>query len=162
MFPVSRKVDPNSKSLSNDDKLYLIQRGLLPTSVMSAEEQRKLVDPDQSSLSLEDRANTGDVNTANLTVDQLEQMLEEARARDAAVDTTALMKPAGAAAAAADEEDEEELTPPYDQYSKAQLIAELQNRNENRAEDDQWLLSGNKDELIARLEEDDSEDDEEE
>lgn len=161
---MSREVDPNAKNLSDDDKIYLIQRGLMPTSVMSVQEQRKLVDPDLASLSLEERANTGDVNTDNLSIEQLEELLEARRAAEVK-DPRELMKPAGEAAATRDGDDEDEsdgepLEPPYDQYTNAQLRAELDRRNEDRDEDEKLPLSGSKAELVSRLEEDDSEDDE--
>lgn len=43
----------------------------------------------------------------------------------------------------------------YDTWSKDELKSEIDNRNEDRDEDDQMAVSGTKAELIARLREDD-------
>ena len=162
---MSRDVDPNAKNLSDDDKLYLAQRGQLPTDVMSVEDQRKLLDPSGAGPSVLELGNTGTV--ATMTTDELEAELERRRAEvvDPKKLADLMTNPGGLKGAEADEEDEDDgpLEAPYDQYSKAKLSAELARRNEERDEDDQLALSGNKQELVDRLDEDDaSEDDEEE
>lgn len=164
---MSRKVDPTAKNLSDDDKRYLVQRGLVSDSTMPVSEQRKLVDPDLPSL--EDRANTGDVNTANLSIEDLERLLKAKRAEQDAVEPKSLFGSAsGATPEEEDDEDEdEEISAPYDGYVKSQLSAEIARRNEGRDEDDQITVEppANKAEFIAALEADDeaqSEDDEDE
>lgn len=150
---MSRKID--LQNLSDDDKIYLAQRGQLSTDVASVAEQRELLDPERDVLSLDQRANTGDVNTSNLTIDQLEALLAEKRA--ALVDPATLMGKSAEAAATADEDEEGEG---YDDFSKADLIIEIQARNEARDADNQLPIVGNKAELRAVLEADDAEDDE--
>ena len=152
---MSRAIDMSGDlaSLSYEDKQYLSQRGLLPTSVASIEEQREM-NKTADQLPLEERANTGDVNAQGLTIEQLEELLEAKRAEMEATDTEALFGQEGVDAV---EQDEDEITPPYDRYTNAQLTGELARRNEDRDEDDQLSLTGNKAELVARLEEDDKE-----
>lgn len=162
---MSRQVDPNAKNLSAEDKAYLVQRGSLSPSTMSIEEQRKLVDPEQNTLSLDERANTGDVNTANLSIDELEALLAEKRAEAEAVDPKKLMSNESGTAADGDDEDDEDDEPleaPYDQYTNAQLRAEIDRRNETREDEDKLSLSGTKPELVERLTEDDDEDEDNE
>lgn len=155
---MSREVDPNSSNLSTDDKIYLIQRGQMPTSVMSVEEQRKLVDPDSNTLALEDRANTGDVNTSSLSIDELEELLAARRAEQDAVDPASLFG-SQSGPADDDDDDDDEVVAPYDQYSKATLYAEVQRRNEDRDDEDKIVVPapGNKPEYVTALEEDDEE-----
>lgn len=149
---MSREIDMDN--LSEDDKVYLAQRAQLPASVMPVDEQRRLLDPEQGTLSLEQRANTGTVNTANLTVEQLEELLAERRAQQD--DPQSLMKLSGEAAATAETSEEEE-DEGYAGLKKGQLIALIQERNEGRPEDEQLDTTGNKSELIALLEADDAE-----
>lgn len=155
---MSREIDPNKKNLTEDEKKYLAQRGLLPTSVMSTEEQRQLLDPENDALSLEERANTGTVNTANLTVEQLEEELERRRAEaeeqrvkhESETDDE-------------DEEDDSEEEADYSSWNKAQLQAEIDSRNEGRADDAKIAPASDKNkDLVAALEEDDASEDEEE
>jgi hypothetical protein len=57
-----------------------------------------------------------------------------------------------------DEESEEvEEAPPYEQWKKAELIDEVNERNAGREDDDKIDSSGTKDELVARLYADDEE-----
>ena len=156
---MSRKID--MENLSDDDKLYLAQRDLLPLEVMDEEEQRKLLDPEQYNVPLIQIANTGDVNLGLVTIEELEAELEKRREVQDAVDPTTLMKSEGiegARAAEADEDEEDDDTVlPYDQWKKVDLIQELQARNEDRDEDSQFPLGGNVKQLIALLVEDDKE-----
>lgn len=151
---MSREIDMSGDlaSLSHEDQVYLAQRGLLPTSAVSLEKQRAMLTVGE--LSLEERANTGDANTANLTIEELEELLEAKRAEAAADDPAKAFGKEGVEAA---ETAEDEVLPPYDRYTNAQLTAELIRRNEERDEDDQLPIAGNKAELVARLEADDEE-----
>jgi hypothetical protein len=149
---MSRKIDMDN--LDDDDKLYLAQRGQLPTDVMSREEQRLLLNPEEANQATM-LANTGTANTAGLTTEQLEEELERRRAAEV-TDPRTLFGQEGVAGALAGEEDEDTLEPPYDQYTKSELLAELSRRNDNREDDNQLPLSGNKDDLVARLDEDDA------
>jgi len=156
---VSREID-TSKSLSDDDKLYLAQRGQLSTDVMSVQEQRELLDPENAGPSTLQLANTGTV--ATMTVEELEAALADKRKAHEETDPQKLFtNPGGLAGAAAssdsDEDDEEALEAPYDQYTKGELSAELIRRNETRSDDDQLPISGTKQELVDALDEDDSE-----
>src|SRR6478672_2600182 len=90
---MSRVIDMDN--LDEDDKLYLAQRGQLPTDVASVEEQRQMLDPEAQALALEDRANTGDVNLANVSKEYLEAELARRREAEAEVDTLALMSKEG-------------------------------------------------------------------
>lgn len=155
---MSRQIDTSDPSkLSDEDKAYLAQRGELSTDVMSVQEQQALLSPDY--IPLPQRANTGDVNSANLSVEQLEKMLEEARAKQDAVKPKELLKPEGEEAATADEEEDDgTIAPPYDQYTRGQLLAEIEERNADRAEEDEISPEDNKKaSLISALEADDSE-----
>lgn len=142
---MSRKIDMDK--LSDDDKLYLAQRGELPTDVMSDEDQRKLLDPEQGRQTLDQIANTGDVNLAGVTVEELEAELEKRREVQEDVNPQKLLKPEGKEAALAEETDR-----PYSDWSKAELSTEIIARNEQRPEDDQLHTGGTKSELIAVLE----------
>lgn len=157
---MSREVDPYASNLSTDDKIYLIQRAKMPTDVMSVADQRKLVDLD--AVPLDERANTGDVNTANLSIDQLEELLAARRAEAEEVEPKKLFSNESGTASD-DDEDSEPLEPPYNQYTNPQLRAEIERRNSELDEDDEKLaLTGTKDELVARLEEDDADDEDDE
>lgn len=157
---MAREIDMSDPdSWDDDDVLYLAQRAELPLSYMEEGEQRKLLSHD--TLLVEDRANTGDANTDNLTIEQLEDLLEKRRAEAEAVHPPDLFTPEGLAGAQDDDEDGElePLEPPYDQYKKAQLSAELERRNEEREieeGDEGYLnLSGTNVDLETRLYEDD-------
>ena len=159
---MSREVDPNAKNLSDDDKLYLAQRAQLPTSVMSVEDQRKLLDPESAGPSTLELANTGTV--ATMTVEELEAALEQKRAEMEGTDTKALFtNPGGLEGASASDDDDESsdrISGDYDEYNKGQLSAEIAARNEEREDDADYepmALSGSKAELVQRLEEDDEE-----
>jgi hypothetical protein len=54
-----------------------------------------------------------------------------------------------------DEEAENEELPPYEAYTKAELIDEINDRNKERADDDKIDASGKKEDLVARLYADD-------
>lgn len=158
---MSRKVDPNSTSLSEEDKRYLAQRAQLPTTVLSVEEQRQLLDPEQNALSLENRANTGDVNTANISTEDLERELEARRkAQDAVVPKELFGSTSGAAPDEDEDEDDDALEPPYDAegVTKAMLLTEINRRNQGRDDEDKISVVGTKPELAAALAEDDDED----
>lgn len=148
---MSRKID--MENLSQDDKVYLAQRGLLSTDIASVEEQRSWLDPEANARTLDQIANTGDVNVANLTTEELEAELERRRA-EAKAGQQPKLEPVGAKQATVEEDPAEES---YNDWNKAQLIAELQARNENRPEDEQFPIGGNKGELVALLEGDDAE-----
>lgn len=150
---MSRKIDMDN--LSDDDKIYLAQRGQLPESVASIAEQREMLTAEPAPLDAV--ANTGTVNTANLSVEELEALLKKARAA-AKVDPKTLMKKPAAEAALAEEE-EEGLEPPYDQYTKGQLYAEIARRNEGRADEDIIEIEppGNKANYVEALAGDDEE-----
>lgn len=155
---MSREVDPTSTNLSEEDKQYLAQRGLLPTSVMPADEQRSMLDPEATAVPLADRANTGDVNTANLSIDQLEEMLAAKRKEQEATKPADLFGSTSGPSADEDDDDEDEpLDAPYDQYTKAQLYAEVERRNADREDDEKIVVEapGNKAEYVDALNEDD-------
>lgn len=146
---MSRKID--MENLSDDDKVYLAQRGELPLSVASLDEQRDMLAPD-TGLSLEERANTGDTNVAGITTEELEAELEKRRETQVE-DPRKLMRPEGKEGALAPEE----VDRPYSEWSKAELSTEIMARNETRPEDDQLHTGGNKAELIEVLEANDEE-----
>lgn len=145
---MSREID--MANLSEDDKLYLAQRGQLPADVASVEEQRQMLDPEAQALALEDRANTGDVNLANVSKEYLEAELARRREAEAEVDTLALMSKEGLEGA------EDSGTEDYSGWTKSQLLAEIADRNEKRDSDQELSLVGNKADLIAALEADDA------
>lgn len=145
---MSRVIDMDN--LDEDDKLYLAQRGQLPTDVASVEEQRQMLDPEAQALALEDRANTGDVNLANVSKEYLEAELARRREAEAEVDTLALMSKEGLEGA------EDNGTEDYSGWTKSQLLAEIADRNEKRDSDQELSLVGNKADLIAALEADDA------
>lgn len=155
---MSRQVDPNSSNLSKEDKLYLAARGQLPVSTMPVEEQRQLLDPDAPTL--EQRANTGDVNTVNISKEEFEELQKLRAAAEKATDAKKLFGSTSGAGDDEDESDDEPLEAPYDQYTNAQLRAEIERRNEDREDDEKLALTGTKPELVERLDEDDAEDDE--
>lgn len=157
---MSREVDPNAKNLSEDDKMYLAQRGLLPTSVMSVEEQRQLLDPESANNPpLSERPNTGDMNTAGISTEELEAELARRREAQDSVDPKSLFGSESGAAPDEDEDDDEPLEAPYDQYTKAQLYAEVERRNADREDEEKIVVEapGNKAEYVAALDEDDEE-----
>lgn len=140
---MSREID-TTKPLSDDDKRYLAQRGQLTGH--SVEDQRKLLDPELSSVSLHDLANTGDVNLRNVSKEDLEAELELRRQAEEDAGLP-ILKPDGIRT---------EEVAPYSAWTKADLILETQARNEKRDEDDQFLIGGNKAELVQQLEDDDA------
>jgi hypothetical protein len=163
--------DPDS--WDDDDKAYLAQRGELPVDVMSVDDQRRLLDPEQNG----ERLLTGQLgNTGNavevMSTEALEAELERRRAAQPLdVDTEKLFNPEGLAGASrgAEEDDDDTsdpLEPPYDQYRKGELSAEIQRRNEAATAEDEdaetMPLSGSKEELVARLEEHDAAQEDEE
>lgn len=158
---MSREVNPNAKNLSDDDKLYLAQRGQLPVEIMSTEDQRKLLDPSRTNPTGLELANTGTV--ATMTTEDLEAELERRRAEVVSEDDLKklMTNPGGVDGAAADEDDDDRITENYDSYKKGQLSAEIAARNSDREENDEFdgyepmALSGSKDELVARLTQDD-------
>lgn len=157
---MSREVDPNASNLSDDDKLYLAQRGRLPLSVASVEEQRALLDLETTAnIPLSERANTGDMNTAGITTEELEAELARRREVQDSVDPKSLFGSESGAAPDDDDDDVEPLEAPYEQYTKAELYSEVQRRNEDREEDEQIVVEapGNKAEYVAALDEDDEE-----
>lgn len=145
---MSRKIDMDKK-LSKDDKIYLAQRAMLPASVASEDEQRELLNLSQGSP-LEFAVNTGDVNLAGLSIEQLEAELAERKGVQEDVDTSKLMRPEGVEAALAPEE-----VKPYNEWGKVDLIVEIQARNEGLVEELQMPIGGNKNELVDRLTADD-------
>lgn len=154
---MSRKID--HKNLSDDDKIYLAQRGQLSTDIMSTEDQRALLDPQAGALSLYDRAHTGDVNLANVTKEDLEAELEKRQAAEKEAGVPDI-KPEGLAAAEGVDDDESDpLEAPYNtpENTKGLLILEINRRNEYREDDDQLDNTGKKDELAAELDRDDAE-----
>lgn len=155
---MSREVDPNSKSLSEDDKRYLAERGQLSTKVLSVEEQRKLLDPTQDALSLEDRANTGDMNTVAITKEEFEE-LQKLRAEAEVKDGRELFGSQSGPAPDEDDDEDDVLEPPYDQYTKGQLFNEVERRNADRDDDEKIEVEApqNKPEYVAALTEDDEE-----
>jgi len=54
-----------------------------------------------------------------------------------------------------DVEDEDEDVPPYSEWKKAELVEEIEARNEGREDDLHLAVSGTKAELVERLEADD-------
>lgn len=96
-------------------------------SLLPADMQAEYVPDLPGDLPLEDRAHTGDANTRGATKEQHE-----------------------AAVAALAEDDYEHLEPPYEQYTNDDLRAELVSRGVEE-------LGGPKHELVARLEENDQE-----
>jgi hypothetical protein len=151
---VSREVDPNKKNLSDDDKMYLAQRGLLSTDVMSVEDQRKMLDPDKAGPSALELANTGTV--ATMTTDELEAELERRRAAVDDDPSKLFTNPGGLAGAAADED---RISGDYDDHTKGELSAEIDARNTEREDEDDYepmALSGSKAQLVTRLQDDDA------
>lgn len=136
-------------NLTEDEQIYLAQRGELPPGVLTADEQRELLDPARFDTPL--LANTGDVNLGGVTTDELEVELEKRREVQDSVDTSKLMKPEGKEGASAPEE----VDRPYTDWSKAELSTEILARNENLPDDEQLHVGGNKAELIEVLEADD-------
>lgn len=152
----------DTKSLSDDDKLYLAQRGQLPTDVMSVEDQRAMLADSLEGLSLSDRANTGTVNVTGLTTEELQAELER-RSAEAPKDPRKLFSDESGTTADEDEneeDDDEEVD--YSSMKNDDLRAEIARRNEGRAEEDKLSLDGKKPDLIATLEADDAENSDEE
>jgi hypothetical protein len=135
-------------SLSDEDLQFLAAR--------DNEEAASILDERGASLNLQkgtpldQRANTGDANTAGETIEQLEARLARMKSEQAA----------DAGDAGDDDEDDEGLGP--DDYADAtndQLRSEIISRNEGRDEADKLSLDGKKADLIATLEADDAEED---
>lgn len=151
---MSRNVDKSDlKALEADDLKYLHDRNQITDEQLaealgaSVKDVRNALQS-RSSIPLEDRPNTGDANTINLTKEEYEALLAKA---------------SGASDEDENEDDssDEGLEPPYDRegITNDMLRAEIARRNEDRDEDDQLSLSGKKEDLIATLEEDDDEED---
>lgn len=160
---MSREVDTSEglDSVSDEDLVYLHQRGQVEDHYM-AERGISLTDYSKNAVSLEDTANTGTANTAGLTKEQYERRISELE--DELEETKAELEAKAEAQDADDDEDEVEddgLVAPYDQddVTVDDLRQELVRRN--------LQVSGNKAELIQRLNDDDAaqddtEDDDEE
>lgn len=126
------------EGLSEDDLLYLAQRDN-QDAIRELEAREASIDQSKG-RPLEEVANTGDANTRGETIEELEARLAAMKAEQGAGD--------------ADEDDEDEELD-YESMSNDDLRAELARR--------ELSVSGKKEDLIARLEEDDaSEDDEDE
>lgn len=70
---MSREIDPNTKKLSDYDKQYLEDRGVLPRE-----------EPVYAGTTLlKELPNTGDANTAGLTIEELEAELDRRREAEA-------------------------------------------------------------------------------
>lgn len=152
---MSREIDPNN--MSDEDKVYLAQRGQLDPFKVSVADQRKMLDPEQ--IALADRANTGDVNTVNISKEEYENLLKlRAAYEQEGTNPLELMEQTGEAAASADEEEDDDS--PYAEMSKADMVNEIQERNERRVAEgkEELPIGGKKAELRALLEQDDEED----
>lgn len=131
------------EALDDDDLLYLAARD---NQEAHTELARREISTDQSSgRPLAEVAHTGDANTRGESIEELEARLARMKAEQGVED---------------DAEEDEGLEPPYDQHTNDELRAEIVRRNENRDEDDQLSITGRKDELIAELERDDEESEE--
>ncbi len=79
---MSREIDmTNPDAWDEDDILHLAQRGLLPTAVLDRPEVRKALQATE--LPLEDRANTGDVNSDGVTKEEHAAVVEALAAAQA-------------------------------------------------------------------------------
>lgn len=148
---MSRDVDSSDlNALELDDLKYLHDRNQITDQefaealgVSTNELTTALRNGSQNQLALEDRPNTGDANTAGRGLETEDNSDDD------------------------DDDEEEEddgiLRPPYDRegVTNDMLRAEIVRRNEDRDEDDQLSVSGKKDDLIAILESDDEDNDEE-
>jgi hypothetical protein len=130
---MSREIDTDDlESLSDEELQYLAQRDNQEASALLAERD---IDTDQSKeVPIENQANTGDANTAGLTIEEQEAKVE---------------------AMAAEQEVEEGEDLDYESMVNDDLRTEIVRRNEARADDDQLSLEGRKADLIATLREDD-------
>ena len=166
---VSREIDL-SKRLSDEDAEYLMARGREQEVVANRaqftddEEARRLASyvPGTSVDTAEGVPVTkgGDplVNNGGGTTDGMPVF---ANAANLAIDGEA--GDAGVGALLVGNEDDEEdgdTEDNYESWSKRQLKEELESRNSERSEDDQLSVSGDKATLVARLREDDAEDEE--
>ena len=131
------------EGLDDDDLLYLAQRDH-PGSDEELANRGLSIDGSRETP-IDELPNTGDANTAGLTIEELEAKLAQMKAEQEA-----------------EEDDDDVLRPPYDAegITNDDLRAEIVRRNEDRDEDDQLSLAGNKAALIATLEEDDEDDEE--
>ena len=144
---MSREVDKSDLgSLEDEDLFYLHQRNQITTKEWAearGETEQQLAESlqqlYQNGIPLEDRPNTGTANTGGATAQEYEQNL---RARNGVGDDDE------------DGEEEDDEAVPYEEQSNDDLRAELSRRG--------LSVSGKKEELIQRLEEDDESDEDEE
>jgi len=131
---LSRTIDPEkiaSGDLSEDERRYLQDRGKLPKGVDGVEDNL-----DQPATVAE-MAHTGTANTAGLTIEELEELLEKMKSEQQELPR---IEDDGGIEELEDDE-EEDLT--YEEMNNDMRRAELSNRG--------LSVTGNKEELIARL-----------
>lgn len=128
-------------ALSDEDLIYLHDRSQITTQefadalgISRSELESQLRDRTQKGIPLEERANTGDANTANLSAEEFQRQAE---------------------ANAEDEDSEEDEDADYSTWTNDELRAEIQRRNDEEGKD--LDIMGKKAELIAVLEADDEE-----
>lgn len=131
---LTRKIDPEkiaSGDLTEDERLYLQDRGLLPEGV-------EKVDNDYSKpASLDSRPNTGTANTAGVTTEEFEEQLEKSKK---AQTVQPVIQDKGGIEVI---EDDETIELDYDEMNNNERRAELSRRG--------LAVTGNKEELISRL-----------
>lgn len=135
---MSRTIDPDkiaSGDLDEDERRYLQDRGLLPAGVDGVSDKLN------EAMPLEARANTGDANTEGLSIEQLEAQL--AAAKKAQKKLPKIEDEGGI-----EELEDEDMDLDYDDMNNDERRAELSRRG--------LIVSGNKEELIARLRRSDS------
>lgn len=134
---MSKTIDTSKgyEGLDEDDLLYLAARDDQEAHAALA---AKGISVDQSGdRPIEEVANTGDANTAGMSIEELEAKLAQMK-KEQGVD-----------------DDGEGLVPPYDQYKNDDLRSEIIRRNEGYSEEYQLSLDGAKADLVATLEADD-------
>lgn len=155
---MSREIDL-TKPLSDEDKQYLMIRG----REQEVRENERMSSNDSEAQRV---PHTGDVGTDPETArpagirNTTQEVPNDAKSAAARAGMRGIVQDddeteTGQAAGAAD--DSEGLEPPYDQHTKKELIAEIERRNalpENEEYED-ISTSGDKADLVARLEEDD-------
>lgn len=133
---MSKDIDTDDlESLSDEDLQYLAARDNQEAQALLDDRE---VDTDQSKAPpIDEQANTGDANTAGLTIEELEAKLETMKAEQEV-----------------EEGETEEVD--YETLTNDELRTEIVRRNEDRDEADQLSVDGRKAELIATLEDDDA------
>lgn len=129
---MSREVD-TSKNLSRDDIVYLQSRGQLPADVEPVDN-----DLSRGPRNLDDVPNTGDANSAGLTKEEWDLIME--RRQKAQLEDQPSFDTAGGIVEAETEEGEEDYLQGWTNDTRR---AELSRRD--------LSVEGSKDELIARL-----------